>query len=151
MLIPKKTQHISSRGINTTNGKTTEMWFSGPSFLWQPERTGKVKQRNVQMSADDPKLKKEVTVSFPKSRPDILKQLEDRISTWSRMKQVVSVMLKYKSILQKRIRKDILDTNKPLFQSELLHQSEIENIKMAQQRRFSGRLKILTAAKVGKK
>ena len=67
------------------------------------------------------------------------------------MKQVVSVMLKYKGILQKRIRKDILDTNKPLFQSELLHQSEIENIKMAQQRRFSAGLKILTAAKVGKK
>ena len=30
---------LSSRGINTTNGTATEMWFNGPSFLWQPERT----------------------------------------------------------------------------------------------------------------
>ena len=55
-----------------------------------------------------------MTVNFAKSRPDILKQLEDRISTWSRMKQVVSVMLKYKGILQKRIRKDI-GTAKKIF------------------------------------
>ena len=33
---------LSSKGINTTNGKSIEMWFSGPS-LWQPERTWKVK------------------------------------------------------------------------------------------------------------
>ena len=67
------------------------------------------------------------------------------------MKQVVSVMLKYKSILRRRARKDSLDANKPLFGSELLHQSETEIIKMAQQRRFSAELKILTAAKVGGK
>ena len=39
----------------------------GPSFLWQPERTWKVKQTNVQISADDAELKKEVTVNFAKS------------------------------------------------------------------------------------
>ena len=60
-------------------------------------------------------------------------------------------MLKYKSILQKRARKDILDANKPLFGSKPLHQSEIEIIKMAQERRFSAELKISTAAKLGKK
>ena len=32
-------KELSSRGINTTNGKATELWFNGPSFLWQPERT----------------------------------------------------------------------------------------------------------------
>ena len=41
------------------------------------------------MLADDPKLKKEVVVSFDISEHD-LKQLEDKISTWPRMKQVVS-------------------------------------------------------------
>ena len=92
-----------------------------------------------------------MTVNFAKSRPDLLKQLEDRISTWSRMKQVVSIMLNYKSIVRRRTRKDILDVNKPLFGSEPLHQSEIEIVKMAQQRRFSAEFKILTAAKVGKK
>ena len=128
-----------------------EMWFNGPSFLWQPERAWKVKQTNVQISADDPELKKEVTANFAKSRHDSLKRLEDRISTWSRMKQFVSAILKYKTILQRRARKDILDANKPLFGRELLHQSEIEIIKMTQQRRFSAELNILTAGKVGKK
>ena len=37
-------KELSSKGINTTNGKATELWFNGPSFLWQPERTWKVKQ-----------------------------------------------------------------------------------------------------------
>ena len=100
------------------------MWFSSPSFLWQPERTLKVKQTNMQISTDDPELKKEVTVNFAKLGHDLLKQFEDRISTWSRTKQVVLVMLKYKSILQRRVRKDILDANESLFGSELLHQSE---------------------------
>ena len=86
----------------------------------------------MQISADDPELKKEVTANFAKSRHDSLKQLEDRISTWSRIKQVVSVILKYKSILRRRARKDILDANTPLFGRELLHQSETEIIKMTQ-------------------
>ena len=30
---------LSSRGINTTNGKATEMLFFGKPYLWQPERT----------------------------------------------------------------------------------------------------------------
>ena len=96
------------------------MQFNAPSFLWQPERTWKVKQTNMQISADDPELKKEVVVNFAKSRRDLLKQLEDKISTWSRMKQVVPVMLKYKSILRRRARKDILDDNESLFESKLL-------------------------------
>ena len=73
---------LSSIGINTTNGRATDMWFNGPSFLWQPERTWKVKQANVQISADDPELKKEVAVNFAKSRHDLLNQFEVRISTW---------------------------------------------------------------------
>ena len=105
----------------------------------------------MQISADDPELKKEVVVNFAKSGRDLLKQLEDKISTCSRMKQVVPVMLKHKSILRRRARKDILDDNESLFESKLLHQGEIEIIKVVLQRRFSAELKILAAAKVGKK
>ena len=142
---------LSSRGINTTNGKAIEIWFNNPSFLWQPERTWKVKQANVQISADDPELRKKVVVNFAKLEHDLLKQLQDKISTWSRMKQVVSVMLKFKSILRRKARKDIIDGNELLFGSKLLHQSETEIVKMVQRRRFSAELKILTVAKVGKK
>ena len=92
-----------------------------------------------------------MVVSFAKSGHDLLKQLDDKISTWSRMKQVVSVMLKYKSLFQRRARKDILDCNESLFGSKLLHQSEKEIIKVVQQRRFSTELKILAAAKIRKK
>ena len=105
----------------------------------------------MQISADDPELKKEVVVNFAKSGRDLLKQLEDKMSTCSRMKQVVPVMLKYKNILRRRARKDILDDNESLFESKLLHQGEIEIIKMVLQRRFSAELNILTVAKVGKK
>ena len=45
-------------------------------------------------------------------------------------------MLKYRSILQRRAGKDKLDANESLFGSKRLHQSEIEIIKMAQQRKF---------------
>ena len=84
------------------------------------------------------------------NQDNLLKQLEDRIPTWSRIKQVVSVMLKYKRLLQRRSRIDIVDANESLFGSKLLHQSE-KGIKMVQQRRLLAELKILTADKVGKK
>ena len=42
------------------------------------------------------------------------------------MKQVVSAMLNYKSILLRRARKGILDANESLFGSKLSHQSGIE-------------------------
>ena len=59
--------------------------------------------------------------------------------------------VKVQEYITKRARKDVLEANKSLFGSKLLHQSEIEIIKMAQQRRFSAELKILTTANVGKK
>ena len=62
----------------------------------------------------------------------------------------MSVMLKYKRIVQRRSRIDILDASESLFGSKLLHQSE-KGIKMVQQRRLFAELKILTADKVGKK
>lgn len=43
----------------------------------------------MQISEDDLEQKKEVAANFSKSGHDLLKQLEDKISIWLRMKQVV--------------------------------------------------------------
>ena len=79
-----------SRGIDVNNVKATETWFNGPSFLWESESTWGSNRRVFDVSSDDPELKKENRTNYTEVAYDILKQLEEKISTWDRMKRVMS-------------------------------------------------------------
>ena len=79
-----------SRGIDVNNTKATETWFNGPSFLWESESTSASNRRFFDVSSDDPELKKELRTNYTEVAFDILHQLEEKISTWDRMKRVMS-------------------------------------------------------------
>ena len=86
-----------SRGIDVNNTKATETWFNGPSFLWQSESIWASNRRFFDVLSDDPELKKELRTNYTEVSFDILPQLEEKISTWDRMKRVMSCVLKFKN------------------------------------------------------
>ena len=66
---------------------------------------------------------------------DILHQLEEKISTWDRIKRVVSWVLRFKQILLRKTKKDVIE--EPLHSSDLLQESEVQLINLVQEKRFS--------------
>ena len=86
-----------SKGIDVNNTKATETWFNGPSFLWQSESIWASNRRFFDVLSDDPELKKELRTNYTEVSFDILPQLEEKISTWDRMKRVMSCVLKFKN------------------------------------------------------
>ena len=130
-----------SRGTDVNNAKATETWFNGPSFLWESESTWASNRRVFDVSFDDPELKKELRTNYTEVAFDILHQLEEKISTWDRMKRVMSWVLRFKQILLRKIEMDAV--KEPLHGSDLLQESEVQLIKFVQEKRFSAELKAL--------
>ena len=85
-----------SRGIDVSNTEATETWFNGPSLLWESEPTWTSNRKFFDVSSDDPKLNKEFRTNYREVSFDILHELEERISTWDRMKRVMSWVLRFK-------------------------------------------------------
>ena len=130
-----------SRVIDVNHAKTTEAWFNGPSFLWESESTWASNRRVFDVSSDDPKLKKELRTNYTEVTFDILHQLEEKISTWNRIKRVMSWVLRFKQIPQRKTKMDV--TKEPLHGSNLFQESEAQLIKFVQEKKFSAELKAL--------
>ena len=79
-----------SRGINVDNTKATETWYNGPSFLWESQSTWASNRRFFDVLFDDPELKKGFRTNYTGVSFDTLHQFEEKISTWDRMKRVMS-------------------------------------------------------------
>ena len=97
-----------SRGIDANNTKTTETCFNGPSFLWKSESTWTSNRKIFDVSSDDPELKKELRTNYIEVSFDILHRLEEKISTWERMKRVMSWVLRLKQIYLRKIKMDAI-------------------------------------------
>ena len=123
-----------SRGIDVNNTKATEIWFNDPSFLWESESTWSPKRKFFDVSSDDPELKKELRTNYAEVSFDILHQLKEKISTWDRMKRVMSWVLRFKQILLRKIEMDAV--KEPLHGSDLLQESEVQLIKFVQEKNF---------------
>ena len=67
--------------------------------------------------------------------------MEEKIPTWDRMKRVMSLVLRFKQILLRKIKMDA--TKEPLHGSDLLQESEAQLIKFVQEKRFTAELKAL--------
>ena len=76
-------------GTDVNNTKATETWFNGPSFLWESESTWTSKRKIFDVSSNDPELKTELRKNYTEVSFDTCDQLEEKISTWERMKRVM--------------------------------------------------------------
>ena len=112
----------------------TSTWIHGPKFLWQKENTWP-KQDSYDICEEDPEVKHTFNTNLTSSRTTTLDRLE-RISSWSKMKQVVAIMLRFKDVLLDIIKSNKINTTGQLVDMNLLQRSESSIIKMYQQSCF---------------
>lgn len=117
----------SSRGIDVADDKALQKWFQEPSFLRKPDAEWGTEDKKEKILQDDPEIKKLNCVSAGK---DILEALESMISSWHKMKRVVAMMLRYKKLLLKKIKKG--ESEGKIINNSLLKDAKIEVIKMVQ-------------------
>ncbi|XP_057290844.1 uncharacterized protein LOC130613498 [Hydractinia symbiolongicarpus] len=80
-----------------------EIWFNGPSFLWQPRHVWKQPDVAAEISEDDPEVKKSVHVNMNTIQDDVLSRIENSLSSWEKAKRVVAYVFKYIFILRYRV------------------------------------------------
>ena len=72
-------------------------WFQGPPFLWQNENNWPgVKGVEVEVLTDYPELRRETKSYAAFVHEDIVAGLEERISSWPRLKRIVALVLCFK-------------------------------------------------------
>ena len=87
----------ASRGLNVGKIHSGSCWFQGPPFLWQNGNnwpgSKSVKWRLLQRT---PELRRETKSYAAFLHEDIVAGLEERISSWQRLKRIVALVLCFK-------------------------------------------------------
>ena len=122
----------TSRGLSARNIEKSDRWFNGPEFLRSPLNIHEI-ESSFEIPIDDVEVKKEkmkvAVVSYCEEN-DLLARLEERCSSWQKMLNVVTVMLRWK---YRENAVNVADVKR----------AEIALIKLIQQRAFGDELKTL--------
>ena len=121
----------ASRGISAKEVDKVNMWFRGPSFLWEPEHNWKEETIIPEISDYDTKVKINVKANITGVKVnELLLRLEERISHWQIMVRVLAIIIKF----CKRCRKmEQLTTGHILSVFDLKH-ATVQILKMVQGR-----------------
>ena len=94
----------ASRGLDSKMKHQTKRWFNGPSFLWDKTQCWLQKCEINEVSEEDPEIRKVIRVYTTQIQENsLLSQLQERISSWTKMKKVMALILVIKDVLLKRI------------------------------------------------
>ena len=94
----------ASRGLGSKMKNQLKRWFNAPSFLWDKKQCWLQKCETNEVSVEDPELKKLISVNTIKIQENsVLTKLQERISSWTKIKRIMALMLVKKDILLKRI------------------------------------------------
>ena len=106
----KKQWHFIESGINPADDASCGLdskikrWFNGPSFLWDKKQCWLQKCQINKVSEEDQELKKVVSVNTMQIQEiSLLTKLQERISSWIKMKRVLALILMIKDMLPKMI------------------------------------------------
>ena len=89
----------ASRGLNAARENSSSRWFQGPSFLWQEDKIWEKQTVNEELSEDDPEIKKDIKVCAIIKNKNIIDQMSEKVSSWSKMKRIIAIALCYKKRL----------------------------------------------------
>jgi len=98
----------SSRGLSPRD-LIDSRWLNGPPFLWQRELPNKNDDVNLDISPDDPEVKK-VQVFATGARHERMATISERLeyfSDWHRAKRAVAACMKFKASLQQSPKKPL--------------------------------------------
>ena len=106
----KKQWHFIESGINPADDASCGLdskikrWFNGPSFLWDKKQCWLQKCQINKVSEEDQELKKVISVNTMQIQEiSLLTKLQERISSWIKMKRVLALILMIKDMLPKMI------------------------------------------------
>ena len=101
-----------SRGITSDEFTSNRRWWSGPEFLWHPDKNWPDQERLADVADDDPELKRSnlMTESYMIQEhdrsEDIIDKLFIRRSGWMELKRDVAWILRFISYLASKCRSD---------------------------------------------
>ncbi|XP_068203744.1 uncharacterized protein [Palaemon carinicauda] len=132
---------IASRGASVQ--RQDVRWFSGPSFLWEPDFVPKswCINKNCVLSSDDPEVKKNVSAlstSVQTQNLDLQGEFM-RFSSWLRLKKAVALCLKFVRSLKNKVSRGKI----PLYKSvtaEDIQEAEIKILQSTQDHFFHSEL-----------
>ena len=81
-----------SRGLTIKKTSKVKRWFTGPEFLWRPISTWKNESKEFEVDDNDSEVKV-IKVNSLQLKDGVLSTLEERISSWSKMKRVMGYIL----------------------------------------------------------
>ena len=120
----------ASRGLNAARVHSGSCWFQEPPFLWQNENNWPgFKGVEREVLTDDPELRRETKSYAAFVHEDIVAGLEERISSWLRLKTIVALVLCYKKKVLDCIRGNTNELDHTRQNSVPL---DLEGIKMAE-------------------
>ena len=144
-LKPNPADHASrGLGIADVEGQTST-WINLPKILWQKESTCH-KQDSYDICEEDPEVKHTLKANITLLRTTTLDRLEI-ISPWTKMKQVVAIMLRFKDVLVDIIHSNKINTTGQFVDMNLLQRSESFIIKMYHQSFFQNEISRLLDGK----
>ena len=73
-----------------------DCWFQGPPFLFQNMKFWPSGEVNTELPNDDPELKKDITSCSTLLSEDVITSVENRISSWLKLKRIIPLVLLYK-------------------------------------------------------
>ncbi|XP_052407932.1 uncharacterized protein LOC127953079 [Carassius gibelio] len=90
----------ASRGLKAEN-LVKQRWIEGPEFLWEPEEKWPTFPGDTSITADDPEVKRCLTVNAILVDTNATSQLMTHFSDWQRLKVAVVWLIKLKGTLLK--------------------------------------------------
>ena len=146
----------ASRGMTVDALLNNERWRQGPAFLKQPEDAWPLRPADMgEISSDDPEVKKsaDVFANEASKESDHIGKMFEKFSSWTRLKRIVSWILRYKNILrrqsQRRKANELISYQSnavmiaPLSVSEM-NEAEKEILKHVQKQSFTDELQTLS-------
>lgn len=87
---------IASRGLSVADEQNNSVWFSGPKFLYEHNITTDMRQVSLELSSDDPEVKKEVCVATACTNvSEAETELFGRISSSKKLVSMFCYVLKF--------------------------------------------------------
>ena len=136
---------FASRGMSPSDSEKVDVWLNGPHFLREKEEWWRDANTDIEVKEDDMEVKRSIKVHAVCAKErSVLEILEERISSWNKMKRVIAWIYRFVSIEWRRNKKEEMSVQE-------IQEAEIRIIKLMQQRAYKNEIVRLQKGETAKK
>ena len=136
---------LASRGMSVKHFLKNDIWFQGPSFLWQTELPSHKMCPLEESSINDPEVKCTFSTQTTEES-NILPQLIQRFSSWHKAKTVIAYCRRYVLNLRRKVKGEDIYSKRELTVEEL-QQAELVILRAVQKAAFSVEIESMCSSK----